>query len=226
MADALVLLCHPDPDRYSDALAQAWARGATAAGAHVDVLALRDLAFDPILRTSGDAQIPMEPDLRDAQNAILAASCLVFAFPVWWASAPALLKGFIDRAFLPGFAYQHRGGALPEGLLAGRSARLITSMDSPWWWYRLAHGRAAHRAMTTATLRYCGITDVRETTVYRLRNLTEDAREAALDQARRDGEADGKRLQRRRGKRSGGSLLDTRTTSQVEAPSRSEARPR
>ena len=103
-----------------------------------------------------------------------------------------LLKGFIDRAFLPGWAFSHEPGksGLPEGLLAGRSARVLSTMDSPSWWYSLKHRRAAHRALTHATLNYVGISSVRETTVYKLRTLDDAARTRWLERAREVGARD------------------------------------
>lgn len=115
----------------------------------------------------------------------------MFQFPVWWGNVPALLKGFIDRVFLPDVAFRNlRGKALPEGRLAGRTARLIATMDSPWWWYTLKHGRAAHRAMSGATLHYVGVREVRETTVHALRTLDARQRVHHLDRARRAGRRD------------------------------------
>src|SRR5256885_16433644 len=67
---------------------------------------------------------PLEPDLQRAQADILWASHLAWAYPTWWGGLPALLKGFIDRIFLPGFAFKYRkGSVLWDRLLAGRTAR-------------------------------------------------------------------------------------------------------
>ncbi len=191
MRRVLVLEAHPDPHSYGTALADAYAEGAAAAGAEVRRIALRDLAFDPILHHGFREAQPWEPDLTQTWEAIQAADHLVFEFPVWWGNLPALLKGFVDRVLLPGVAFRNVDGKpLPVGLLAGRTSRLITTMDSPWWWYSLKHGRAAHRAMTGATLHYVGVARVRETTVYALRTLDARQREQHLERARRAGTAD------------------------------------
>ena len=45
-----------------------------------------------------------------------------------------LLKGFVDRVFLPGFAFKYRPGkAFPAQLLKGRTAQLLVTMDTPPW---------------------------------------------------------------------------------------------
>ncbi len=46
--------------------------------------------------------------MLEIQQEILAADHLVFVYPNWWATFPALLKGFIDRVFLPNFAFKYR----------------------------------------------------------------------------------------------------------------------
>jgi putative NADPH-quinone reductase len=51
---------------------------------------------------------------------------------------PALLKGFIDRLFLPGLTYKFKSGSpFQEQLLKGKSASLIVTMDAPGWYFRL-----------------------------------------------------------------------------------------
>ena len=56
-------------------------------------------------------------------------------------------KGFIDRVFLPGFAFKHhQGSSRWDRLLAGRSAELLVTMDTPPWYYRwVQRGRATSR---------------------------------------------------------------------------------
>lgn len=187
----LVIEAHPDAGRFCGALADAYVDGARAGGADVERLVLRDLAFDPILRGGFRGAQTLEPDLVDARARIEAAAHVVWVLPVWWGSLPALLKGFIDRVFLPGWAFRNTAGrGLPEGLLAGRTARVVSTMDSPWWWYLLAHHRAAHRSLVQATLHYVGIRKVSETTVYALRTLDDGGRRVALARATEAGRAD------------------------------------
>ncbi len=194
MPTILVIHAHPEPDSFGSALAHAYEQGAREAGAAVDTLRLADLTFAPVLRTRDQGGQPLEADLQAARRAIEAAEHLVIEFPVWWASMPALLKGFIDRTFLPGWAYRYEdGSAVPKGLLAGRSARVIATMDSPRWWYRWKHGRAAHRALVQATLHFVGIERVAETTIYRVRDLDETKRAAWIERVRALGARDATR---------------------------------
>lgn len=78
---------------------------------------------------------------------------MVIIHPVWWSNLPALLKGFIDRVFLPGFAFQYRQNGLGwDKLLKGRTGRLIYTQDGPDWYYRWFVGRPSVRALKKGTL--------------------------------------------------------------------------
>jgi putative NADPH-quinone reductase len=158
----LVIDAHPMADSFCSALAGAYADAAAAAGAEVRRLRLADLDFDPDLHHAYTMIQPLEPELTAAQQDILWADHLVFAYPTWWGTVPARLKGFIDRVFHPGFAFKFPGPRAPfqEKLLAGRSARLLVTMDAPPWYYRWCIGAPGHRMMKTAVLGFCGIRPV------------------------------------------------------------------
>jgi len=100
--------------------------------------------------------------LAAARDDILWAEHLVFVYPPWWGGLPALLKGFIDRVFLPGFAFRYRKDS-PwwDRLLAGRSARLLVTMDTPPWYYRWVYRMPGHNQMKRTVLEFCGIRPVR-----------------------------------------------------------------
>ncbi|HJV48303.1 MAG TPA: NAD(P)H-dependent oxidoreductase [Geothrix sp.] len=155
----LLILGHPRKDSFCGALAEAYAEGAERAGLDVQRLVLADLVFDPNVRVPSPENQVLEPDLRRAQALILWADHLVFVYPTWWGTAPALLKGFLDRTLVPGFAFEDQeGGPGPGcGRLKGRSAHLLVTMDTPPWAYRLFTRQPGHQAMKRATLGFCGI---------------------------------------------------------------------
>ena len=137
----LIILGHPRTDSLCGGLARAYAEGAEAGGHEVRVVSLGALSFDPILHNGYAAVQPLEPDLVAAQASISWAEHLVFVYPLWWGAMPALLKGFIDRVFLPGFAFKFRDGSVFwDRLLAGRSAHLLVTMDTPPWYRVLSDG--------------------------------------------------------------------------------------
>ncbi|AUS27964.1 NAD(P)H-dependent oxidoreductase [Paenibacillus sp. P2(2022)] len=162
----LVIQGNPVAGSYGEALAQSYVKGAKAAGAEVRLLQLSALDFNPNLLGGYRNKLPLEPDLIQAQELIKWAEHLVFVFPIWWGSLPALMKGFIDRTFMPGFAFKYqKGKPLPDKLLKGRTARLITTMDGPYWYYRFFQGQPGHRMMKDSTLHLCGVKPVRSTTI-------------------------------------------------------------
>jgi len=158
----LVVLGHPDKASYCASLAGAYVRGARQAGASVRRLNLADLHFDPILHEGYKSIQALEPDLLRAQRWITWADHLVIAYPMWWGGAPALLKGFIDRTFHPGFAFKFAtpDALLWEKLLVGRSARLLITCDGPPTAIRLLYHNPAVQAMKGMTLEFCGISPV------------------------------------------------------------------
>lgn len=164
MVRILIIHGHPHEDGITARLARAYAAGAEAAGAEAQTLWLARLAFDPILHQGFLAPQALEPDLLRAQELLAWAGHLVLVFPVWWGGWPALLKGFVDRVFLPGFAFNYReGGTRWDRLLEGRSARLIVTSDAPTLWDRLVNRHAAVHQMRQGTLRFCGFRPVRVT---------------------------------------------------------------
>ncbi|RKN83970.1 NAD(P)H-dependent oxidoreductase [Paenibacillus ginsengarvi] len=157
---------HPHADSFCSALSAAYAKGAGGSGADVRVLSLSGMTFDPNLKYGYRKRMELEDDLQMAQETIRWADHLVFVYPMWWGTMPALLKGFIDRVFLPGFAYKYRKNSLRwDKLLSGKSARLIVTMDAPAWYNRFVYKRAGHVAMKRATLQYCGVNPVRITEI-------------------------------------------------------------
>jgi putative NADPH-quinone reductase len=123
----------------------------------------------------------LEPDLQNAQEKIKWADHLVWVHPVWWGSLPALLKGFIDRVFLPGFAFKYRENSVMwDRLLSGKTAHIITTMDSPVWYYKLFTGKPGINQLKKATLEFCGVKPVKVTCMGMVRKSTELSREKWL----------------------------------------------
>ncbi len=132
----LVINAYPIRESFTGAVAESYAAGVREAGTQVEMLNLADLTFDPILHNAYKKIMPLEPDLVRAQQLVMACTKLVICYPQWWGSGPALLKGFIDRVFLPGFAFHYRENSkLWDKLLKGRSAELWLMSDSPRIWF-------------------------------------------------------------------------------------------
>ena len=189
MKKILIINGHPDAESFNAALANAYKQGAMRSHAEVRELRLRELIFNLNLEFGYRKRIELEPDLLKAQELIKWAEHLVWVFPVWWGSVPALLKGFLDRTFLPGFAYQKREHSLLlDGLLKGKTARIISTIDQPAWYYRLVYARPTFHAMKKLTLELCGIKPVKTTLIGPIRLSKESFRESWLQRVERLGE--------------------------------------
>ena len=163
----LIVVGHPDPspDRLCRSLAKAYGEGAELAGHAVRRVDLAAIDF-PMLRTMQAFEHGSIPDeLKDAAEAIVWAEHIVFVFPLWLGTMPALLKAFLEQVMRPGtaFAYPDKGGGFTKTLLRGRSARVVVTMGMPSVLYRLwflGHGLAG---MRRSILHFVGISPVRET---------------------------------------------------------------
>lgn len=178
MKNILVIFGHPVNNTFADSLKNTYVLAAQHTGATVKELVLRELDFEINFREGYRGSQELEPDLKHAQELISWADHLVFFYPNWWATYPALLKGFIDRTFLPGFAFKYRkNNPIPEKLLTGKTARLVVTMDAPPWYYYLHNFAPGHHAMRKGVLHFCGIKPVRISSIGPIRASSERKRE-------------------------------------------------
>jgi len=161
----LLINGHPDKESYCHSLAKAYENGVKSTGSEFKYISIVDLKFNPNLEYGYRKRTELEPDLVEAWDKILWADHLVWVYPVWWASYPAIMKGFIDRLFLPTMAFKKRENSLlADGLLKGKTARIISTLDQPVWFYCLVNHRPSHWALSRNTLHFCGVRKIKTTT--------------------------------------------------------------
>ena len=153
---------HPEKDRLSMALLDHYADSLPQLD-EIDRIALRDLNYDPVFHSGRyDQPQKWEPDLEDAARKIDACDHLVIAFPMWWGAEPALVKGFLDRLLLPHFAFRyHDNDEFWDGLLEGRSADALVTMDTPGFFLRFAYNNAIIHRWRKQILGFCGFKPAR-----------------------------------------------------------------
>jgi NAD(P)H dehydrogenase (quinone) len=174
MKKILVINGHPDTESYGMALSNAYKKGAAASGAEVREITVAELDFNPNLGNGYRRRTELEPDLLEAQKKISWAEHIVLIYPVWWGGVPALLKGFFDRVFLPGFAFRYRENSVWwDKLLTGRTGHIISTLDQPAWYYWLINGRPTYHSVKKMTFEFCGIKPVQTTTFGPIRNSTD-----------------------------------------------------
>ncbi len=177
----LIIDGHPYKDSLNNALTQAYLSGLRDTDAEVKTIIIRALKFNPTLAFGYQKISELEPDLLEAQDKIKWADHLVWVHPVWWGGLPAITKGFIDRMFLPGFGFNYRKNSVWwNKLLAGKTAHIITTLDTPPIYYWLAFGRPNVNQLKKSTLEFCGIKPVKVTYIGPIRNSTENFRKKML----------------------------------------------
>lgn len=187
----LIVLGHPTAGSFNSSLAEAYAEGVRAAGASATVLDVAKLEFD--WKADPRSMAILEPDILDAQSKIRSADHVAWVYPLWWGAAPAVLKSFIDRVFITGFAMQYQSGkAMPNRLLTGKTSRILITMDSPSWWHALMYKRSGTTWLRWATLWFSGFKVAKTWEVTGVRESTPEKRAGWLNRARELGTQDGK----------------------------------
>jgi len=182
MKHILLINGHPDKESFNHALAASYKKGALETDATIEEITITDLNFNPNLKFGYRKRTELEPDLQEALAKIKKADHIVWFFPVWWAGYPAIMKGFIDRTFLPGITFQPiKGKPFPEKLLKGKTSRLIITSDTPDWYDYLFMKRPAIRQFKKGTLEFCGITPVKTTFLSVIKSSTPEQRNKWLE---------------------------------------------
>jgi len=190
MAKKIVVINgHPNKNSFNFGIANAYREGARGSGAELQEIIIADLQFNPNLQFGYEKRTELEPDLLDAWEKIKWADHLVWVHPVWWGGLPAITKGFIDRLFLPGFAFKYRENSVWwDKLLKGKTAHIITTLDQHSWYYRFAYGRPSVNQLKKATLEFCGIKPVKVTYIGVIKTADQKLRDKWLESVRKLGE--------------------------------------
>jgi NAD(P)H dehydrogenase (quinone) len=154
LMNILIITAHPDPTSLTHALCGVAVEELNASGHEVrisDLYAMSwktqvDRADFPALSPSERLRVgaasgeafqtdTLTQDVKDEQAKLLWADAVILAFPLWWFSMPAILKGWIDRTLSYGFGYgrgEHSdtrwGDRYGEGLTAGKRAMLMVML--------------------------------------------------------------------------------------------------
>jgi putative NADPH-quinone reductase len=162
MKKILLINAHPHAESFCSGLLDAYKKGALSSGAEIKEIVIRELDFNPNLEFGYGKIMEMEPDLIESSEKIKWADHLVWIHPVWWGGLPAISKGFIDRTFLPGFAFKYRENSVWwDRLLMGKTGHIITTLDQPSWYYGLVFGKPSVNMLKRCVLEFSGIKPVK-----------------------------------------------------------------
>lgn len=159
----LVVVAHPLATSLSHRFASSAGDVLASAGHRVSLIDLYAEDFDPRLspaeRSAYYATEHGRPagDMVRHTDELTAAEALLLVFPTWWFGPPAMLKGWIDRVFAPGVAFDHGAdfGPIVPRLTKLRNVVAITTLGTPWWVDRLVMHRPVQRMLKTAVVKAC-----------------------------------------------------------------------
>ena len=159
----LIVLAHPIPTSFNHRLAAAVVEGLESAGHEVKLADLCAEGFQPAMIEADFAQFrgePMPPAIQAEQARVEWSDAMVFVFPVWWWSMPAILKGWIDRVMAYGFAWDDPSDPDSGGLRNRKALVLPTAGASAEAFAKRGYDAALHTQLNVGTWDYCGMKDV------------------------------------------------------------------
>ncbi len=192
MTRALVLFAHPCPESFSASLHDAVVEALGKRGWEVDDCDLNREGFSPVLteeerRGYHDVPANVGP-VAEYVARLRAADALVMVFPVWNFGYPAILKGFLDRVFLPGVSFRLEDGKVRPNLTHVRKLAAVTTYGGTRVRAMMA-GDPPRRSVTRAVWHVCRPEKMRYLALYDMNRATEAKRSAFLSRVRSEMEA-------------------------------------
>ena len=183
----LLIYCHPCADSLTAAVRDRAFKALTDRGHEVRVTDLYGEGFDPVMNaeerrgyhTPGENEKPVAGHLE----ALKWAETLVFVYPTWWFGLPAMLKGWLDRVWVPyaTFLLPEPGKVVRPVLQNIRLIVAISTCGAPWWLLKLVGDpgrRTLLRGMRAICARKCRTIWLAH---YRIDSSTPESRRKFLD---------------------------------------------
>jgi NAD(P)H dehydrogenase (quinone) len=157
----LVIYCHPVAESFAAAAHGIILQTLAARGHEVVDVDLYAENFDPVMSRQErldyqNTERNIRP-VRKYDEQLATAEAIVLVYPAWWYGMPAMLKGYFDRVWLPGVAFDVTpdGRVLTERLQRIRRIVVVTTYGGPWWMVRIALGDPARKIVSRAIRALC-----------------------------------------------------------------------
>ena len=157
MKNILVVVAHPKKDGFSFAMANRYKE--VNDKQNVEILDLyRDDNQQPFFTyDTSSNDIEITNSMKYYQDKISKADEIVFIFPYWWGSMPAILKNFLDWNLSKGFAFEYKNSR-PVGLLNGKKVKVFTTTGAPYFIYMLTGAnRRLKNMFKEQIVEFCGM---------------------------------------------------------------------
>ena len=186
MKDYLVVYAHPNPKSFNHAILTAVGKRLGDLSKTYDVRELYALKFNPVLAGDDFAAIQskkLPQDILTEQEYIRNAEALLFIYPIWWFGMPAILKGYIDRVFSYGFAYDVDPKEGLRGLLPEKDVVIINTTGGPEKNYKkIGFTDALKKTTDVGTFGLCGMKVVMHKYFYGVTTVSLEVRKAMLEE--------------------------------------------
>ena len=129
----LVIYAHPYEKSFCSSLKNMIIETSKAHNIHTVERDLYKMDFSPVL--SADEIVALQKgevssDVLEEQQLITDSDLITFIYPIWWTQMPAILKGYIDRVFTHGYAYEAVGHHTFEGLLKSKRVAIYNTIGT------------------------------------------------------------------------------------------------
>ncbi len=192
MPRALVLFAHPCPESFSSALHETTVTALKNSGWEVDDCDLNSEGFSPVLTQAERRAYHDEPDnigpVSPYVERLRKADALVMVFPVWNFGYPAILKGFLDRVFLPGVSFKLVDGKVKPNLTHIKKLAAVTTYGGTRMRAFMA-GDPPRKCVRRAVWNVCRPEKMRYLALYDMNRATDDKRAAFLASVKAEMEA-------------------------------------
>jgi len=191
MRKILVINGHPDKESFNTVIADKYIKTALDLGTEVRYIHIGALNFNPNLQFGYRQRMELEPDLLKALEDIHWSDHQVWIHPIWWLGMPSIMKGFFDRAFLPGITFRSHKSQPTEGLLKGKTGRIITTAgDMSLEVYQDVYKSSGLVQLQKGILEYCGVMIIHNDFIGPVHEFNETDYQEILDNVKAIAQAD------------------------------------
>ena len=158
MKNTLIIVAHPRVESLTMAMASLYEREAKKAGNNVKMIDLyRTEHPQPFFAFQNANGVSQTKEMDFFQDAMKKADEIVFFFPYWWGSMPAILKNFLDWNLSKGFAFTYENGR-PKGLMKGKNVKLFSTTGAPKFIYAITGAnRRLKNMFKEQIVEFCGM---------------------------------------------------------------------
>jgi NAD(P)H dehydrogenase (quinone) len=190
----LLVFCHPDPQSYGAALRQAATDALRSAGHELREIDLYAEGFNPVFSAAEKSTYLTDTaqNIAGVQahvDALRWAEGWVVIYPTWFYGAPAMLKGWLERVWLPGVSF--RIATAKQRTIGGELSNIrrfvgITTSGSPWWWLKVIGDPGRSLFMKGLKPLYAKGCKMKWLQLYNMNHVSAAEREAFLARVRRE----------------------------------------